>query len=53
VDGAKLDDLVLVGRGSRVGANTLLCGQVGLAGSTNVGSDCILAGESVVIKDSL
>jgi UDP-3-O-[3-hydroxymyristoyl] glucosamine N-acyltransferase len=43
--GAKLDDLVLVGHGSRLGANTLLCGQVGLAGSTNVGTDCILAGQ--------
>jgi UDP-3-O-[3-hydroxymyristoyl] glucosamine N-acyltransferase len=43
--GAKLDDLVLVGHGSRLGANTLLCGQVGLAGSTSVGSDCILAGQ--------
>ena len=43
--GAKLDDLVLVGHGSRVGANTLLCGQVGLAGSTNIGSNCILAGQ--------
>lgn len=43
--GAKLDDLVLVGHASRVGANTLLCGQVGLAGSTKVGSDCILAGQ--------
>ncbi len=43
--GAKIDDLVLVGHGSRLGANTLLCGQVGLAGSTKVGSDCILAGQ--------
>jgi UDP-3-O-[3-hydroxymyristoyl] glucosamine N-acyltransferase len=43
--GAKIDNLVLVGHGSRVGANTLLCGQVGLAGSTKVGSDCILAGQ--------
>jgi len=43
--GAKIDDLVLVGHGSRVGANTLLCGQVGLAGSTKVGNDCILAGQ--------
>jgi UDP-3-O-[3-hydroxymyristoyl] glucosamine N-acyltransferase len=43
--GAKIDDLVLVGHGSRIGANTLLCGQVGLAGSTKVGSDCILAGQ--------
>ncbi len=43
--GSKVDDLVLVGHGSQIGANTLLCGQVGLAGSTKVGSDCILAGQ--------
>jgi len=44
--GAKLDDLVLVGHASRVGANTMLCGQVGLAGSTKVGDHCIFAGQS-------
>jgi UDP-3-O-[3-hydroxymyristoyl] glucosamine N-acyltransferase len=44
--GAKLDDLVLVGHASRVGANTMLCGQVGLAGSTHVGANCIFAGQS-------
>jgi len=43
--GAKLDDLVLVGHATSVGANTLLCGQVGLAGSTKIGSHCILAGQ--------
>jgi UDP-3-O-[3-hydroxymyristoyl] glucosamine N-acyltransferase len=43
--GAKIDDLALVGHGSQIGANTLLCGQVGLAGSTKVGRDCILAGQ--------
>ena len=43
--GAKVDDLVLVGHASQVGADTLLCGQVGLAGSTRVGSNCILAGQ--------
>lgn len=43
--GAKLDDLVLIGHASRVGADTLLCGQVGLAGSTKVGDACILAGQ--------
>src|SRR5437660_5616360 len=44
--GAKIDDLVLVGHASSVGANTLLCGQVGLAGSTVVGNRCILAGQA-------
>jgi UDP-3-O-[3-hydroxymyristoyl] glucosamine N-acyltransferase len=44
--GAKLDDLVLVGHASKIGENTLLCGQVGLAGSTVVGDNCIFAGQS-------
>lgn len=43
--GSKLDDLVLVGHASQIGANTLLCGQVGLAGSTKIGNSCILAGQ--------
>src|SRR5438270_3276816 len=43
--GAKLDDLVLVGHASSVGENTLLCGQVGLAGTTRIGNNCILAGQ--------
>ncbi len=43
--GAKIDDLVLVGHSSKVGEDTLLCGQVGLAGSTVVGNRCILAGQ--------
>jgi len=44
-NGTKIDDLVLVGHASKVGANTMLCGQVGLAGSTRVGEGCILAGQ--------
>jgi UDP-3-O-[3-hydroxymyristoyl] glucosamine N-acyltransferase len=43
--GAKIDNLVQVGHGSRVGENTLLCAQVGLAGSTDVGKNVILAGQ--------
>ena len=43
--GTKIDDLVLVGHASQVGANTMLCGQVGLAGSTKIGENCILAGQ--------
>jgi UDP-3-O-[3-hydroxymyristoyl] glucosamine N-acyltransferase len=43
--GTKIDDLVLVGHAAQVGANTMLCGQVGLAGSTRVGANCILAGQ--------
>ena len=43
--GAKLDDLVLIGHASQVGPDSMLCGQVGLAGSTKVGKSCILAGQ--------
>lgn len=43
--GAKVDNLVQVGHGSKVGLNTLLCAQVGLAGSTEVGNDVILTGQ--------
>lgn len=43
--GAKIDNLVQVGHGSRVGEDTLLCAQVGLAGSTKVGKNVVLAGQ--------
>jgi UDP-3-O-[3-hydroxymyristoyl] glucosamine N-acyltransferase len=43
--GAKIDNLVQVGHGSTVGENTLLCAQVGLAGSTIIGKNVILAGQ--------
>ena len=43
--GVKIDNLVQVGHGSRVDEDTLLCAQVGLAGSTEVGKNVILAGQ--------
>lgn len=43
--GVKVDNLVQVGHGSRVGEDTLLCSQVGLAGSTEIGKNAILAGQ--------
>ena len=43
--GARIDNLVQVGHGSSVGEDTLLCAQVGLAGSTVVGNNVILAGQ--------
>jgi UDP-3-O-[3-hydroxymyristoyl] glucosamine N-acyltransferase len=41
----KVDNLVQVGHGCTVGEHTLLCAQVGLAGSTHVGKGVILAGQ--------
>jgi UDP-3-O-[3-hydroxymyristoyl] glucosamine N-acyltransferase len=46
--GVKIDDLALVGHGSTVGEDTLLCGQVGLAGTTAIGKGCMLAGQTGV-----
>ena len=46
--GSKVDNLVQVGHGSKVGENTLLCAQTGLAGSSEVGNDAILAGQAGV-----
>ena len=43
--GVKVDNLVQVGHGSAVGKHTLLCSQVGLAGSTVVGKNVVLAGQ--------
>lgn len=44
--GAKIDNLVQVGHACTVGEDTLLCGQVGLAGSSVIGNRCIMAGQS-------
>jgi UDP-3-O-[3-hydroxymyristoyl] glucosamine N-acyltransferase len=47
-EGTKVDNLVQVGHGSRVGENTLLCAQAGLAGSSVIGNNAILAGQAGV-----
>lgn len=44
--GSKIDNLVQVGHGSKVGENTLICAQTGLAGSSVVGNNVILAGQT-------
>jgi UDP-3-O-[3-hydroxymyristoyl] glucosamine N-acyltransferase len=43
--GSKIDNLAQVGHGSTVGEDTMICAQVGLAGSTEVGNHVILAGQ--------
>lgn len=47
--GTKIDNLVQVGHGSRVGEDALLCAQVGLAGSTEIGDRAILTGQVGVV----
>jgi len=43
--GVKVDNLVQVGHSCDIGENTLLCAQVGLAGSTKVGRQVVLTGQ--------
>jgi UDP-3-O-[3-hydroxymyristoyl] glucosamine N-acyltransferase len=45
-DGTKVDNLVQIGHGSKVGQNTLVCAQTGLAGSSVIGNNVILAGQT-------
>ncbi len=46
--GTKIDNLVQIGHSCIVGEDTLLCAQVGLAGSSRIGSRVVLAGQAGV-----
>jgi len=46
--GTKLDNLVQIGHSCTVAEDSLLCAQVGLAGSSHIGSRVILAGQAGV-----
>jgi UDP-3-O-[3-hydroxymyristoyl] glucosamine N-acyltransferase len=46
--GAKIDNLVQVGHSCSVGEDSLLCAQVGLAGSSHIGNRVVLAGQAGV-----
>ena len=46
--GSKIDNLVQIGHSCTVGEDTLLCAQVGLAGSSHIGNRVILAGQAGV-----
>ena len=43
-DGVKIDNLVQIGHNCDIGEHTLICGCVGIVGSTKVGRHCVLAG---------
>jgi UDP-3-O-[3-hydroxymyristoyl] glucosamine N-acyltransferase len=46
--GAKIDNLVQIGHSCSVGEDSLLCAQVGLAGSSHIGNRVVLAGQAGV-----
>jgi UDP-3-O-[3-hydroxymyristoyl] glucosamine N-acyltransferase len=43
--GVKIDNLVQIGHGSVIHQDSLICAQVGLAGSSRIGKNVILAGQ--------
>ena len=44
--GTKLDNLVQVGHNVVIGSNTVICGQVGISGSTKIGNYVTIAGQA-------
>src|SRR5882762_9202005 len=46
--GTKIDNLVQIGHSCTVGEDSLLCAQVGLAGSSRIGDRVVLAGQAGV-----
>jgi UDP-3-O-[3-hydroxymyristoyl] glucosamine N-acyltransferase len=46
--GSKIDNLVQIGHSCTVGEDSLLCAQVGLAGSSHIGNRVVLAGQAGV-----
>ena len=51
--GTKIDNLVQVGHNVVVGEDCLLCGQVGIAGSTRIGNRVVLGGQVGVVDNIL
>lgn len=43
--GTKIDNLTMVAHNCAIGENSILCAQVGLAGSTRIGNQVVLAGQ--------
>ena len=48
--GAKIDNLVQIGHAVEIGEDSIICSQVGIAGSTTLGKNCVLAGQVGVIN---
>jgi UDP-3-O-[3-hydroxymyristoyl] glucosamine N-acyltransferase len=44
-EGAKLDNLVMIGHNVEIGKHTVIAAQTGIAGSTKIGDHCVLGGQ--------
>lgn len=43
--GVKIDNLIQIGHNVEIGENTVMAGQVGIAGSTKIGKNCMFGGQ--------
>lgn len=50
-DGVKIDNQVQIGHNTHIGAHTIICGCVGIAGSSKIGRHVVLAGGAGVGGD--
>jgi len=48
-NGVKIDNLCQIAHNVRIGDNTVMAAQVGIAGSTKIGRNCIIAGQVGII----
>jgi UDP-3-O-[3-hydroxymyristoyl] glucosamine N-acyltransferase len=46
--GTKIDNLVQIGHNTRIGRFSILCGQVGIAGSCEIGNQVVIGGQAGV-----
>jgi len=46
--GVKLDNLIQIGHNIEIGENTVMAGQVGIAGSTIIGKNCVFGGQAAI-----
>lgn len=51
-DGVKIDNQVQIGHNCDIGEHTLICGRVGIVGSTKIGRHCVFAGGAGVAGDN-
>ena len=51
-DGVKIDNQVQIGHNCDIGEHTLICGRVGIVGSTTIGRHCVFAGGAGVAGDA-
>jgi len=47
--GVKLDNLIQIAHNVRIGERTAMAAQSGVAGSTNIGSDCVVGGQVGIV----